>query len=124
MTTNGIAIKHRLQKYKDSGLTHINISLDTLIEAKFNFITRRQGVTKVLENINLAAGMNFDRVKINCVLMRGVNDDEIFDFIELTKDLDIDVRFIEFMPFSENSNYFYYFCNFKFFINFILTLKI
>ncbi|KAI3407483.1 GTP 3' [Psidium guajava] len=102
MTTNGITLARKLPKLKDFGLNSINISLDTLVPAKFEFLTRRKGHEKVLESINAAVGLGYNPVKVNCVVMRGVNDDEICDFVELTRSRPINVRFIEFMPFDGN----------------------
>ncbi|CAJ1958333.1 unnamed protein product [Sphenostylis stenocarpa] len=102
MTTNGIALARKLLKLKDCGLTSVNISLDTLVPAKFEFMTRRKGHEKVMNSINTAIDLGYNPVKVNCVVMRGFNDDEICDFVELTREKPIDVRFIEFMPFDGN----------------------
>ncbi|KAK7334829.1 hypothetical protein VNO80_26595 [Phaseolus coccineus] len=102
MTTNGIALMRKLPKLKDCGLTSINISLDTLVPAKFEFMTRRKGHEKVMNSINAAIDLGFNPVKVNCVVMRGFNDDEICDFVELTREKPIGIRFIEFMPFDGN----------------------
>lgn len=102
MTTNGIALKRKLPKLKECGLTSLNISLDTLVPAKFEFMTRRKGHERVMESINAAIDCGYNPVKVNCVVMRGFNDDEICDFIELTRDKPINIRFIEFMPFDGN----------------------
>ncbi|KAK8469294.1 hypothetical protein PHAVU_005G042000 [Phaseolus vulgaris] len=102
MTTNGIALTRKLPKLKDCGLTSVNISLDTLVPAKFEFLTRRKGHEKVMNSINAAIDLGFNPVKVNCVVMRGFNDDEICDFVELTREKPIDIRFIEFMPFDGN----------------------
>ncbi|RZC83168.1 hypothetical protein C5167_045955 [Papaver somniferum] len=102
ITTNGITLARKLPKLKECGLTAVNISLDTLVPAKFEFMTRRKGFLKVLESINTAADLGYNPVKVNCVIMRGFNDDEICDFVELTRDKPINVRFIEFMPFDGN----------------------
>ncbi|KAI3867996.1 hypothetical protein MKX03_035212 [Papaver bracteatum] len=102
ITTNGINLARKLPKLKECGLTAVNISLDTLVPAKFEFMTRRKGFLKVLESINTAADLGYNPVKVNCVIMRGFNDDEICDFVELTRDRPINVRFIEFMPFDGN----------------------
>ena len=69
-----------------AGLTGVNISLDSMDADKFETITRRKGIEKVLDSINLAVELGFPRVKVNVVLMRGFNEDELFDFCELTKD--------------------------------------
>ncbi|XP_074587466.1 GTP 3',8-cyclase, mitochondrial-like [Curcuma longa] len=102
MTTNGIVLLKKLPRLKDCGVNAINISLDTLIPAKFEFITRRKGHQKVMESINAAVELGYNPVKINCVVMRGLNDDEICDFVEMTREKPINVRFIEFMPFDGN----------------------
>lgn len=85
-----------------AGLDLLNISLDTLKADKYEKITRRKGWEKVMMGIDLALQLNFNPVKINCVLMKGFNDDEILDFVEFTKDRNVDVRFIEYMPFTGN----------------------
>ncbi len=102
MTTNGIIFPKYAQRLRDAGLTGVNISLDTLEPEKFKKITRRAGEDKVLESIQIAQAMGFPRVKVNNVLMRGFNDDELDVFCELTKDNRVTVRFIEFMPFDAN----------------------
>ncbi|KAG4382036.1 hypothetical protein GLYMA_15G268400v4 [Glycine max] len=100
MTTNGIALARKLPKLKECGLNSVNISLDTLVPAKFEFMTRRKGHEKVMDAINASIDLGFNPV--NCVVMRGFNDDEICDFVELTREKPIDIRFIEFMPFDGN----------------------
>lgn len=102
ITTNGLTLARKLPKLKESGLTAVNISLDTLVPAKFEFMTRRRGHEKVIESINAAVELGYDPVKVNCVVMRGFNDDEICDFVELTREKPINIRFIEFMPFDGN----------------------
>ena len=103
ITTNGILLHRHLAQMKEAGLTNINISLDTLQEDVFMLITRRKGFNRVMDSIRLAENMNFKAVKINCVVMRGVNDKEIVDFANLTKDREnLEVRFIEYMPFDDN----------------------
>ncbi|KAL0561915.1 hypothetical protein IC582_002360 [Cucumis melo] len=102
MTTNGIVLARKLPKLKECGLSAINISLDTLVPAKFEFMTRRKGHEKVMESINAAVDLGYNPVKVNCVIMRGFNDDEICNFVELTREKPINIRFIEFMPFDGN----------------------
>ncbi|XP_011625432.1 GTP 3',8-cyclase, mitochondrial [Amborella trichopoda] len=102
MTTNGLVLARKLPKLKECGLNSVNISLDTLVPAKFEFMTRRKGFERVLESIDTAVDIGYNPVKVNCVVMRGINDDEIHDFVELTRDKPINVRFIEFMPFDGN----------------------
>lgn len=102
ITSNGLVLKRKLNDLKKSGLTHVNISLDTMNEGKFMFLTKRQGVNKVIESIYETESL-FGKVKVNCVLIRNFNDDEIIDLVNLSKDRKIDMRFIEFMPFDDNS---------------------
>lgn len=102
ITTNGIAAKRKLPLLRKAGVTHLNISLDTLIPGKFSFITRRNGWSQVKDSIDMALGLDFDQVKLNCVVMKDLNDDEVVDFVELTREKNLDVRFIEYMPFDGN----------------------
>lgn len=84
-----------------AGLDAINISLDTLKASKYETITRRKGFDRVLAGIDLAIQLGY-KPKINCVVMNGFNDSELCDFVEMTRDKDVDVRFIEYMPFTGN----------------------
>ncbi|XP_024376131.1 GTP 3',8-cyclase, mitochondrial isoform X2 [Physcomitrium patens] len=102
MTSNGIVLSRKLPRLQAAGLNQLNISLDTLVPAKFELLTRRKGHNKVLQSIDTALGLGLSPVKVNTVVMRGLNDDEILDFVELTRDKPINVRFIEFMPFDGN----------------------
>lgn len=101
ITTNGILLDNFFELFKQSGVKDINISLDTLNREKFNEITRRDYFDRVLNNINNYEANGFN-VKINNVLIKGVNDNEMLDFVEFTKTKNIAIRFIEFMPFSGN----------------------
>ncbi len=101
ITTNGIRVDEMLNELLEANIKAINISLDTLQPDKFLKITRRDLFQRVRNNIELLLKHNI-RVKINVVVMKGLNDDEILDFISLTKHNNIEVRFIEFMPFSGN----------------------
>ncbi|KAK2826398.1 hypothetical protein Q5P01_020612 [Channa striata] len=102
VTTNGINLARLLPKLKDAGLDLINISLDSLVPAKFEFIVRRKGFHKVMEGIEKAIEMGYNPVKINCVVMRGLNEDELLNFVALTEKKPLEVRFIEYMPFDGN----------------------
>ncbi|KAL2234244.1 UNVERIFIED_CONTAM: GTP 3',8-cyclase, mitochondrial [Sesamum indicum] len=102
MTTNGITLANKLPRLKECGLSLLNISLDTLVPAKFEFMTRRKGHERVMKSIDAAVELGYNPVKVNCVVMRGFNDDEICDFVELTREKPVNVRFIEFMPFDGN----------------------
>ena len=102
LTTNAILVDRHIETFKKSNLKAINVSLDTLIPAKFNTITKRNQFNKAYDNIKLLLNHNFN-VKLNVVLIKGFNDDEIIDFINFTKNEHITVRFIEFMPFDGNN---------------------
>ncbi|KAM9708535.1 uncharacterized protein ACNS7B_000804 isoform 2-T2 [Menidia menidia] len=101
-TTNGMNLAKLLPQLREAGLDLINISLDSLVPAKFEFIVRRKGFHKVMEGIDKAVEIGYNPVKINCVVMRGLNEDELLDFVALTETRPLDVRFIEYMPFDGN----------------------
>ncbi|GAX72649.1 hypothetical protein CEUSTIGMA_g105.t1 [Chlamydomonas eustigma] len=102
MTSNGIKLERQLPELKAAGLNALNISLDTLKAERFEVLTRRKGHDRVIKSIATAVNLGYNPVKVNVVVMRGVNDDEISDFVMLTKDRPINVRFIEYMPFDGN----------------------
>ncbi|CAG8588669.1 3323_t:CDS:2 [Ambispora leptoticha] len=102
ITSNGIALKRKLPQLVENGLNLLNISLDTLDPFKFELITRRKGLERVFETIDYAISLGLSPLKINCVVIRGVNDEEFLDFVELTRDKPLDIRFIEYMPFDGN----------------------
>jgi cyclic pyranopterin phosphate synthase len=106
MTTNGIALHRRLPAFVDKGLTHLNLSLDTLDPFKFEIITRRRGHDAVLKALDTALRLSMETIKLNVVVIRGLNDSEALDFVKLTQDKPISVRFIEFMPFTGQSHSF------------------
>ncbi len=101
MTTNGARLHEFREVIQEAAMHSINISLDTLQEKKFLFITRRKIFQQVMQNIDLMLQQQL-HVKINVVVMKGLNENEICDFIAWTKDIPVHVRFIEFMPFSGN----------------------
>ena len=101
LTTNAVRVHEFIEVFKTAGVKTLNVSLDTLQEDKFKFITRRDHYKQVVQNIELLLANNF-HVKLNVVVMKGVNDNEINDFIALTKNESVHVRFIEFMPFDGN----------------------
>ncbi|MGB3016919.1 MAG: GTP 3',8-cyclase MoaA [Ignavibacteria bacterium] len=101
LTTNGVFADKFIDTFKRAGINSVNVSLDTLNSDKYLHITRRNVFAVVWNNIQLLMQEGF-HVKMNVVLMRGVNDMEILDFIELTKEHPVHVRFIEFMPFEGN----------------------
>ena len=101
ITANGILVPNFIETFKEAGIKSINISIDSLIKDKFNTITRRDYFDLVQKNINLLLDEKFN-VKLNVVLIKAFNDNEILDFIAFTKNKNVQVRFIEFMPFSGN----------------------
>ena len=101
MTTNGTRLDDFLDVLKKANMHSLNISLDTLHREKFQLLTRRDQFEKIVNNIHLFLKNDF-HVKVNVVVMKGLNDNEINDFVAWTKDEPVHVRFIEFMPFSGN----------------------
>lgn len=101
LTTNGTRVHHFVQVLEDANIHSINVSLDTLQPDKFLLITRRDLFRQVYQNIEQLIASGF-HVKVNMVVMKDLNDNEILDFIHWTKDTPVHVRFIEFMPFSGN----------------------
>ena len=101
ISTNAVTVDRFIDTFKACGIQNINVSLDSLNAEKFNQITRRNDFETVYKNIQLLIDEGF-YVKLNAVLIKGFNDNEIIDFIKLTKDLPVSVRFIEFMPFDGN----------------------
>ncbi|MDI3533810.1 MAG: 3,8-cyclase [Thermosediminibacterales bacterium] len=102
MTTNGSLLAQKAEKLARAGLDRVNISLDSLNPSKFKYITRLGRLQDVIEGIHAALKAGLDPVKINCVVTGGFNDDEIEDFVNLTIDLPLHVRFIELMPLSND----------------------
>ena len=102
LSTNGMLLQEQLDDLICAGLTRANISLDTLREDRFLAIARRPGLDRVLGSIDAGIAAGLAPMKINCVVMRGQNDDEIEDFARLCADRPVFVRFIEVMPVHEN----------------------
>jgi cyclic pyranopterin phosphate synthase len=98
ITTNGATLRLIAQELRNAGLARINISLDTLKKDRFFEMTRRDELEHVLDGIDAAIDAGFSPVKINAVVQRGINDDEIVDLATFGRDKGIEVRFIEFMP--------------------------
>ena len=98
LTTNGIGLIKQAQALYDAGLRRINVSLDTLNEEKFEQMTRRKVLSRVLEGLKAAHKCGFNPIKINAVAMRGFTDDEIVDLATFARQNDYQLRFIEFMP--------------------------
>jgi len=101
LTTNGFFLPEYAEKLKDAGLNRVNISLDSLQEEKYKKITRGGSLEKALKGIDSALKAGLLPIKINTVLIRGINDDEVEDFVRLTLERPLNIRFIEFMPSGE-----------------------
>ena len=101
ITTNAVLVDKFIDVFKQAGIKSINVSLDSLDESSFNQISRRNYFDKIKENIDLLIQNSF-LVKVNVVVIRNVNEHEIPDFIRWTKNENVHVRFIEFMPFDGN----------------------
>jgi cyclic pyranopterin phosphate synthase len=103
LSTNGLLLAEQVHVLAAAGLQRVNISLDTLRADRFERIARRPGLERVLAGIEAAASAGLSPIKINCVVMRGQNDDELADFAALTRERPVFVRFIEVMPVVENA---------------------
>ncbi len=105
LTTNGVLLKKLARELKEAGMKRINISLDTMDEEKYRYMTRGGKVKDVLEGIEEALKVGLLPIKINTVLSKDFNEDEIGDFIKLTLNENIDVRFIELMPLGQAADF-------------------
>jgi len=98
MTTNGILLEEKAAALRSAGLKRLNVSLDTLHSDRFKDLARRDALDRVLRGLGAARAAGFSPIKLNMVVMRGRNDDEILDFARLARSEGYEVRFIEFMP--------------------------
>jgi cyclic pyranopterin phosphate synthase len=100
MTTNGFFLVDKVDRLVQAGLKRINVSLDSLQPARFERMVRRDGqlVFKILEGMRRARAAGLSPIKVNCVVMRGYNDDELVDFVRLGREENFQIRFIEYMP--------------------------
>lgn len=105
LTTNGILLKDYAVQLKKAGLTRVNVSLDSMDRNKYRSITRCGHVGAVLEGIKAAQEAGLSPLKLNVVLIGGFNEDEIENFVDITRENDIEVRFIELMPLGEASHW-------------------
>lgn len=105
ITTNGSQLPRMARALAESGVTRINVSLDSLQAERFKNITRVGDLNKVLDGIHAAVAAGFKRVKINAVIMKGRNDDEINDLVEFARNTGVDICFIEEMPLGHTSNH-------------------
>jgi cyclic pyranopterin phosphate synthase len=105
LTTNGASLGLLAHSLADAGLDRINISCDSLRADRFERLTRRDSLGRVLEGIDAALDAGLHPVKVNAVLMRGVNDDEVVDFAAFARDKGVAVRFIEYMPLDADQSW-------------------
>lgn len=98
MTTNGLLLDQYAQPLRDAGVSRLNISIDSLDESRFRQLTRIGQLNQVLQGIEAAMEAGFDRIKLNAVILKGVNDDEILDLADFAVCRDLDISFIEEMP--------------------------
>ncbi len=105
VTTNGTLLEKYAQPLKEAGLTRINISLDTLRPDRFKKITRNGKLERTLAGIEAALKVGFEKIKLNTVIMRGYNDDEILDLVEFVRARNMDISFIEEMPLGQIGNH-------------------
>ncbi len=102
LTTNGVLLEQRLPELQAAGLDSINLSLDTLRPGRFRLIAGRSLLHRVQAGLEAALAAGFRPLKLNTVVIRGLNEDEVPDFVALTRELPLHVRFIEYMPFRAN----------------------
>ncbi|HEY7439045.1 MAG TPA: GTP 3',8-cyclase MoaA [Acidimicrobiia bacterium] len=105
MTTNGIKLPELAAPLHAAGLRRINISLDTLRRETFLALTRRDDLDRVLAGIDAAIAAGLDPVKLNCVVVRGINDDEIVEITAFAREKGVSLRFIEFMPLDASDSW-------------------
>jgi GTP 3',8-cyclase len=105
MTTNGAGLVKHAHRLREAGLGRLNISLDTLDPERFRRLTRTGDLSRVLDGLRAARDAGFDRIKLNAVILKGRNDDEILDLVEFARNEQVDLSFIEEMPLGEVSDH-------------------
>ncbi len=111
MTTNGVRLEEFAHFLKQAGLSRVNVNLDSLDRKKFARITGQDNLLRVLRGIRAAREANLESIKINMVILKGINDDEILDFVNFAREKDLIVRFIEYMPVNWPEQNGWYFSN-------------
>lgn len=106
LTTNGCLLPRHVRLWREAGLTALNVSLDSLQSGRFAAITGHDRFDEVMEGVEIAQGLGFDAVKLNAVLLRGLNDDELPAWMAFLRSRDIAIRFIELMRTGDNQAYF------------------
>ena len=109
LTTNGVLLPEMAPDLYATGLRHLNLSLDSLRRERYRELTGGDHFAEVLAGIEAAASLGFSPLKINCVVLKDLNDDELLEFARLTRDLPFQVRFIEFMPTVEQDHWEHHF---------------
>jgi cyclic pyranopterin phosphate synthase len=98
MTTNGLLLDELARPLKEAGLDRINVSVDSLLRHRFAEMTRRDALDRAMAGLRAAEAAGLSPIKLNCVVVRGTNDDEVADFATFARETGYDVRFIEYMP--------------------------
>lgn len=106
MTTNGYKLEERVKQWVDNGLTHLNVSVDSLDPKLFYSLTGHDRLTEILSGIDYALSLPFKRIKLNAVLLKGINSHLFDQYTELLKDKPLSMRFIELMQTGDNFDYF------------------
>ena len=106
ITTNGCLLPRHVRTWREAGLTALNVSVDSLDPARFAAITGHDRFAEVSEGLEIAQALGFDAVKLNAVLLRGLNDDELPAWCDYLRERDVSVRFIELMRTGDNKDYF------------------
>lgn len=105
MTTNGVLLADHAEALARAGLRRVNVSLDSLVRHRYEAMTRRDALERVFEGLRAAEAAGLTPVKLNCVVIKGTNDDEVVDFARLARSTGYDVRFIEVMPLDEDRSW-------------------
>jgi cyclic pyranopterin phosphate synthase len=105
MTTNGFLLAAQAERLAEAGLTRVNVSVDSLLAHRFAAITRREGLSRVMDGLRAAERAGMAPVKLNCVVIRGTNEDEVVDFARFSRATGYQVRFIEFMPLDADAGW-------------------
>ena len=105
LTTNGILLTEQAVALRKAGLHRLNISLDTLDEARFQRLTRREGIDRVLEGISAARQAGFDTIRLNAIAIRGSTEVDVVPLVDFARSHDLEIRFIEFMPLDADAQW-------------------
>jgi cyclic pyranopterin phosphate synthase len=105
LTTNGVLLAEHADALARAGLQRVNVSVDSLLRHRFAEMTRRDAFDRVMEGLRAAESAGLTPIKLNCVVVRGTNDDEVVDFARFARETGYEVRFIEFMPLDEQGRW-------------------